>query len=184
MVAGVCQWVPNPIFVAGYFGTMVVWRGRMVLLMKNSRYEGLWRESIFEWRYLVGVPSMCYMGSSDMEKIVTLVIIYGTRVLFESILFTACQTWIVGMAEIEFLKICFNVLVEKYTSVGGNIVGCMFILSVICSSYEDIVVREPPGFGGGTASAILFPAFWKQWIIMVASALRYGLRFRAMDEWV
>ena len=34
-----------------------------------------------------------------MEKMITFVIIYGTRVLFESILVTSCSTWRVDMAE-------------------------------------------------------------------------------------
>ena len=49
---------------------------------------------------------------------------------------------------------CLYILVTKHTSYGVNIAGFMFILSVIRTSEEDIVVLEPPGVGGVTMSAI------------------------------
>ena len=57
----------------------------MVILMVNLLgSKGSHRESIFARKYWVGVPSMRYIGSSDPVKVVTLVIIYWTRDLPES----------------------------------------------------------------------------------------------------
>ena len=75
-------------------------------------------------------------------------------------------------------------LVGKETASGGEISRCMFILSMIHTSEEDVVVQEPLGFGGGTAPAILLLYLWKRWVLMVASYLRSELSFRAVYEWV
>ena len=53
----------------------------------------------------------------------------------------------------------FVFLVRKYTSVGGKITRFIFILCVIQTSEEDVMVRETPGVVGGTFSDILFLAF-------------------------
>ena len=69
-----------------FLGGVLVWRGQMVLLMKNTPVlEGPRRESILAWLIWLGVSSMRYMGSPDMVQIITLVIIAGTKVPFESI---------------------------------------------------------------------------------------------------
>ena len=57
-------------------------------------------------------------------------------------------------------------------------------MSVIYTPEEDVLVREPPGVGGGTTSAIWFLALWKWQVLMVASYLIARLILRAMEEWV
>ena len=49
---------------------------------------------------------------------------------------------------------CFVVLVGKETEFGGNIYRCMFILTVIWTLEDDVVLQEPSGVGGGTASSM------------------------------
>ena len=57
----------------------------MVLFIKNSLgLEFSRRELIFSWLVWLVVPSIRYMGSSEMEQNITLVIISGTRVAFQS----------------------------------------------------------------------------------------------------
>ena len=59
-----------------------------------------------------------------------------------------------GAAEREDGLSSLVVLVGKETAVGENITRCMFRLSVIRTSEEDVVVREPPCIGGSISSAI------------------------------
>ena len=59
--------------------------------------------------------------------------------------------------------------------------GYMFILSVIPTSEYSVVVQEAPRVGGGTVSDILFLDICKEGCLRVASALRYGLRFRDVE---
>ena len=69
-----------------FFGAVLVWRDRMVLLTKNILgSEVLRRESIFSWYDCLGVTSMRHMGSQYMEQIINVMIIDGTRVPFQSI---------------------------------------------------------------------------------------------------
>ena len=76
-----------------FFGSALVQRSRMVLLMKNSLVsECSRRESILAWLVWLGVTSMRHMGSPEMVQIINLVIIAGTRVHFESTCVTACPT--------------------------------------------------------------------------------------------
>ena len=56
----------------------------------------------------------------------------------------------------------------------------MFRLSVIRISEEYVIIQEPYGVLGGTASAIIFLAFYKYWVLMIASALIDGLIFKAV----
>ena len=58
-----------------------------------------------------------------MYQIITLVIIYGTRFPFESILVTVFPTWKVGTIDREGGLSCFSVLVGKKTIVGGKSLG-------------------------------------------------------------
>ena len=69
-----------------FFGAVLVWRDRMVMLTKNiSGSEVFRRESTFSWSDWLDVTSTRHMGSQDMEQIITVMIIDGTRVPFESI---------------------------------------------------------------------------------------------------
>ena len=51
-----------------------------------------------------------------------------------------------------FVLVCY--LGRKRDSGWEEIYGCIFSLSVIRKSEEDVVVQEPPGVGGGISSAI------------------------------
>ena len=74
-----------------------------------------------------------------------------------------------------------DVLVVKQTAYGGEISRFVFILYVISTSEEDFVIRERPGVGGGTVSVILLLAVWKQLGLNLASDLRFGFRFMAVE---
>ena len=86
-----------------------------------------------ENRYFPGdIGYVCLHGVNRDIEIVTLVIIAGTRVPFESVLVTYGITWIVRTAEREVCVSFLFVLVGKETAVVGNIAACIFIFSVIC----------------------------------------------------
>ena len=146
--------------------------------------EGSQRESILDWWFWLGVTSISYMGSPEMVQNITLVIISRTRIIFESTCVKVCLNWIVGTGESAGGLSCFAVWVGKETAAGGKFFGFMVILSEIQTSEEGVVVLEPPGVGGGTMSVRWFLAFCKRWVLMEASYLRDGLRFRAMGDWV
>ena len=59
-----------------------------------------------------------------------------------------------GTGERDGVLSCFAVWVVKETAVGGKFVGCVFIFSMIWTSEENVVVREPPGLGGSTMSSM------------------------------
>ena len=59
----------------------------------------------------------------------------------------------------------------------------MFVLYVIYTSEEDVVVREEPGVRGGAVSVIRLLKVLILYGFRVASYLIYRLRFRAMEGW-
>ena len=124
------------------------------------------------------------MGSPEMIQIITLVITTGTWVPFESKVVAACPNWIVRTGEREGDLSCFAIWVGKETAVGVEVVGFMVTLSDIHTSEEDVVIREPPGVGGVAISLIRLLAFCKRLVLMEASYLIDGLRFRVVEEWV